>query len=235
MTGNCEIAIIIPIFNEQDIIGKVLKDIDSSVNEPTIVYLIADTLSDPTIPAAKLAADEMAILVRIISQDGAKGPASAIKLGIESSREKFIIFMTADDSDDARDIPLLLSTLRTGASVVCASRYVKGGQHIGGPKLKHFLSWLAGRIVRYIKRLNTCDATNLYKGVTRDFLDKITIESKFGFTLGLELLAKANVASSKIVEIPTIWHERAVGASSFKTLKWLPTYIYWFFRLIFSK
>ena len=86
MTGNCEIAIIIPIFNEQDIIGKVLKDIDSSVNEPTIVYLIADTLSDPTIPAAKLAADEMAILVRIISQDGAKGPASAIKLGIESSR-----------------------------------------------------------------------------------------------------------------------------------------------------
>ena len=235
MTDSCEIAIIIPIFNEQEIIGKVLKDIDSSVTEPTIVYLIADTSSDPTIPAAKLAADALAIPVRIIIQDGAKGPASAIKLGIESSREKFVIFMTADDSDDARDIPLLLSTLRAGASVVCASRYVKGGQHIGGPKLKYFLSWLAGRIVRYIKRLNTCDPTNLYKAVTREFLDKITIESKFGFTLGLELLGKANVASYSIAEIPTIWHERAVGASSFKTLKWLPTYIYWFLRLIFSK
>ena len=119
--------------------------------------------------------------------------------------------------------------------MVCASRYAKGGQHIGGPKLKHFLSWLAGRIVRYIKRLNTCDPTNLYKAVTREFLDGIKIESKYGFTLGLELLGKANVASYPIVEIPTVWNERTVGASSFKTLKWLPTYIYWFLRLILSK
>ena len=235
MTDNYEIAIIMPIFNEQDIIARVLKDIDLSVTEPTIVYLVADTSSDPTIPAAKLAVIELATPVRFIIQNGAKGPASAIKLGIDSSREKYVIFMTADDSDDARDIPLLMSALREGASVVCASRYAKGGQHVGGPKLKYFLSWLAGRIVRYIKRLNTCDPTNLYKAVTREFLDKITIESKFGFTLGLELIGKANVASYSIVEIPTIWHERAVGASSFKTLKWLPTYIYWFLRLIFSK
>ena len=235
MTDNCEIAIIIPIFNEQDIIGKVLQDIDSSVIEPTIVYLIADSSSDPTIPAANLAANYLAIPVHIIIQDGSRGPASAIKLGIESSREKYIIFMTADDSDDARDIPRLVSTLRTGASVVCASRYAKGGQHVGGPKLKHFLSWFAGRIIRHLKRLNTCDPTNLYKAVTREFLDQITIESKFGFTLGLELLGKANVESYSIVEIPTTWHERAVGSSSFKTFRWLPTYIYWFFRLIFSK
>lgn len=230
-----EVAIIIPIFNEQDIIAKVLKDIDLSVTEPTIVYLVADTTSDPTIPAAKLAADGLPTPVRFVIQNGAKGPAAAIKLGIDSSREKFVIFMTADDSDDAKDIPLLISALREGASMVCASRYAKGGQHIGGPKLKHFLSWLAGRIVRYIKRLNTCDPTNLYKAVTREFLDGIKIESKYGFTLGLELLGKANVASYPIVEIPTVWNERTVGASSFKTLKWLPTYIYWFLRLILSK
>jgi hypothetical protein len=66
-------------------------------------------------------------------------------------------------------------------------------------------------------------------------LDGIKIESKYGFTLGLELLGKANVASYPIVEIPTVWNERTVGASSFKTLKWLPTYIYWFLRLILSK
>lgn len=230
-----EVAIIIPIFNEQDVIAKVLKDIDLSVTEPTVVYLVADTTSDPTIPPAKLAANGLSTPVRFLIQNGAKGPASAIKLGINSSREKFVIFMTADDSDDARDIPLLVSALRDGASMVCASRYAKGGQHIGGPKLKHFLSWLAGRIVRYIKRLGTCDPTNLYKAVTREFLDRIKIESKFGFTIGLELLGKANIVSLSIVEIPTVWNERAVGASNFKTMKWLPTYIYWFLRLILSK
>jgi hypothetical protein len=140
--------------------------------------------------------------------------------------------MTADDSDDARDIPLLLSKLRAGATVACASRYVKGGEHIGGPRLKYFLSWLAGRIARFVLRVNTCDPTNLFKAVTRDFLNKISIESKSGFTLGLELLGKANQAAYSVVEVPTIWHERTMGSSSFKTLKWLPTYIYWFLRLI---
>ncbi|MFZ2227641.1 MAG: glycosyltransferase [Candidatus Nanopelagicaceae bacterium] len=235
MADSCEIAIIIPVFNEQDTIARVLTDVNRSLVEPAIVYLIADSSSDPTIPAAELAAKGIATPVRMIIQDGARGPASAIKLGIESSNEKFVVFMTADDSDDARDIPRLISSLRAGASVVCASRYARGGQHIGGPRLKYFLSWLAGRIVRYIKRLKTCDPTNLFKAVTRDFLDNISIESKFGFTLGLELVGKANIAEYPIAEIPTIWHERTVGASSFKTLKWLPTYIYWFLRLIFSK
>lgn len=235
MADKTEIAIIIPIFNEQDTIGKVLVDIDQSLKEPAIVYLIADSASDPTITAAEIALIGLHIQVCFIIQDGARGPASAIKLGIDSSTEKFIVFMTADDSDNARDLPFLISLLRNGGKVACASRYAKGGEHIGGPKLKHFLSWLAGQIIFYVKQLNTSDPTNLFKAVTRDFLDEITIESKFGFTLGLELVSKANIASYSIVEIPTVWHERAVGNSNFKTLKWLPTYLYWFFRLMFSK
>lgn len=235
MIDRSDIAIIMPVFKEQDTIAKVLRDIDQSLTEPVTVYLIADFVSDSTISAAEVASIGLTAQIRFIIQNGARGPASAIKLGIESSTEKYIVFMTADDSDDARDIPLLVSILRTGATVVCASRYAKGGKHIGGPKLKYFLSWLAGQIVRFVKRLDTCDPTNLFKAVTRDFLDTISIESKFGFTLGLELVGKAAKAGYPVVEIPTIWHERTVGASSFKTLKWLPTYIYWFLRLFFSK
>jgi glycosyltransferase involved in cell wall biosynthesis len=235
MGVTCDIAIIMPVFNEQDTISKVLRDIDDSLMEPAIVYLIADTSDDPTILAAEAAAVGLGTQIRLIIQNGGQGPASAIKCGIESSSEKYIVFMTADDSDDARDVPLLISSLKAGATLVCASRYAKGGQHIGGPRLKHFLSWMAGQIVYRFKGLNTCDPTNLFKAVQREFLDDISIDSKFGFTLGIELVGKANVASQSIVEIPTIWHERIVGASSFKTLKWLPTYIYWFLRLIFSK
>lgn len=231
MANESEIAIIIPVFNEQDTIAKVLENIDDSLGEPATVYLVADFDSDPTISAAQALAG-LTIQIRFIIQNGAHGPASAIKLGINSTTEKYIVFMTADDSDDARDIPLLLSKLRTGATVVCASRYVKGGEHIGGPKLKYFLSWLAGRIARFVLRVKTCDPTNLFKAVTREFLNEISIESKSGFTLGLELLGKANHAAYSVVEVPTIWHERTVGSSSFKTLKWLPTYIYWFLRLI---
>jgi dolichol-phosphate mannosyltransferase len=233
--GDTDIAIIIPVFKEQDTIAKVLRDIDQSLIEPAIVYIIADFETDPTISVAKNASVSLAVQVCFLIQDGTFGPASAIKLGIESSKEKYIVFMTADDSDDATDIPLLVSNLRKGNTVVCASRYAKDGKHIGGPKVKYFLSWLAGQIVRYVTRLNICDPTNLFKAVTREFLDEISIESKYGFTIGLELVGKANTLSRSVIEIPTVWHERTVGASSFQTLKWIPTYTYWFLRLIFSK
>jgi glycosyltransferase involved in cell wall biosynthesis len=232
MGAKCEIAIIIPVFNEQQTITKVLEDIDRSLSEPVIVYLIADSVLDPTILTAELAAYDLSINVRTIIQNGTRGPGSALKLGIEASREKYVVFMTADDSDDTRDIPKLVASLRDGAMVACASRYATGGKHIGGPRLKHFLSWLAGRAAQIVKRLSTCDPTNLFKAVRREFLDQITIESKFGFTLGLEIVGKANASRYQIGEIPTIWHERSVGESNFKVVKWLPTYVYWFMRLL---
>ncbi len=235
MPDSSEIAIIIPVFNEEDTIATVLRDIDNSLEEPAVVYLIADSVSDPTIAAAESMMSTLGIQVEVLVQVDGRGPALAIKHGIRSSTEKFVIFMTADDSDDARDIPILVRELRGGAAVVCASRYAKGGEHIGGPRFKHLLSRQAGQIIHHVKGISTCDATNLFKAVTRDFLESITIESKFGFTLGLELVAKANTSSYSIVEIPTIWHERTVGESGFKVLKWLPTYTYWFMRLILSK
>jgi len=234
MVETCEIAIVIPVFNERDTIAKVLSDIDRELTEPATVYLIADSHADNTIPAARLVEKELNTKISIIIQNHSRGPASAIKLGIESSNEKYIVFMTADDSDDARDIPLLVSLLRSGTSVACASRYAHGGRHIGGPRIKHFLSWLAGWFTRHVMNVRTCDPTNLFKAATKDFLDLITIESKFGFTIGLELVGKANRHSKLISEIPTVWVERVLGVSSFKMFKWLPTYIYWFLRLIVS-
>ena len=82
MADKSEIAIIIPVFKEQDTIAKVLGDIDHSLREPATVYLIADFATDPTISAAETAAADLSVQVRFIFQNDARGPALAIKLGI---------------------------------------------------------------------------------------------------------------------------------------------------------
>ena len=179
-----DIAIIIPVFQESKSIGKVLTEIENSILAPTRVYLIADDSSDPTLSAAIQVANRMSLSLVTLVQDELRGPANAIKLGIKLSDEKYVIFMTGDDSDNPRDIP-------------------------------------------------TCDPTNLYKATTRDFLNGITIESKFGFTIGLEFVGKANSKKMKITEIPTVWNERKLGFTTFKLIKWLPSYIYWFLRIVF--
>jgi len=228
-----DIAIIIPVFQESKSIGKVLTEIDNSILDPTRVYLIADDSSDPTLSVAKEVANGMSLSLVTLVQNELRGPANAIKLGIELSEEKYVIFMTGDDSDNPRDIPKLIAELTAGSAVVCASRYAKGGKHIGGPFFKHLLSRFAGKISNLVFIVPTCDPTNLYKATTRDFLNEITIESKFGFTIGLEIVGKANSKKMKITEIPTVWNERKLGNTTFKLIKWLPSYIYWFLRIVF--
>jgi hypothetical protein len=60
----------------------------------------------------------------------------------------------------------------------------------------------------------------------------ITIESRYGFELGLELVTKAKKLKLKIAEIPTIWIERSEGKSNFPLLESLPRYLYWYLKAL---
>ena len=50
----------------------------------------------------------------------------------------------ADGSDDAEQIDELCKLVERGVVIAAASRYMSGGQQIGGPFLKTQLSRLAG-------------------------------------------------------------------------------------------
>jgi len=58
----------------------------------------------------------------------------------------------------------------------------------------------------------------------------MTIESKAGFELSLEITVKAFLAGHRIVELPTTWHGRTQGESRFKIWAWLPQYLRWYFH-----
>ena len=236
MIANSDIAVIIPIHEEEHSIRRVLIDLIQNVGSNVSVYLIADDSKDSTIPIVKTFVSEFDCNIKILIQEYSSGPANAIRTGLKFSSEKYIVLMTADDSDNSKDILPLIEILKSGRLVACASRYAKGGQHIGGPKIKHFLSKSAGLFSMFILRTGTSDPTNLFKAVTRNFVSEIEIESSSGFTIGIELVAKAQLQKENSVsEIPTIWHERKLGKSSFKIYKWLPNYATWYFKLIAYK
>jgi dolichol-phosphate mannosyltransferase len=102
-----------------------------------------------------------------------------------------------------------------------------GGQQVGGPSLKRFLSKNAGRSLYWFARIGTRDATNSFKAYNREFVRKVGIESRDGFEIGLELTAKAHRMRQPVAEIPTIWLDRQAGVSNFKIAQWLPKYLRW--------
>ena len=98
--------------------------------------------------------------------------------------------------------------------------------------MKTILSRCAGLSLHYIAGIPTHDATNSFKLYRRNVLQAISIESKGGFELGMELVVKAHEMGYKIAEVPTHWSDRVAGKSRFKLLQWLPNYLRWYWRAI---
>jgi hypothetical protein len=91
---------------------------------------------------------------------------------------------------------------------------------------------MAGLSLHLIGRVGTHDPTNSFKAYSRPFIREVGIESDAGFTLGIELVAKAKERGLPVAEIPTIWLDRAEGTSNFRVTKWLGRYLHWYLRAL---
>jgi hypothetical protein len=134
----------------------------------------------------------------------------------------------ADGSDDPMQIDELARLVERGVVVAAASRYMPGGQQVGGPRLKRVLSRTAGKSLHMLARVGTRDATNSFKAYSTDFVRQVGIDSRTGFEIGLELTVKATRLRLPVAEIPTIWLDRTLGDSRFQLVHWLPSYLHWY-------
>lgn len=221
------VSIVIPAYNEGDAIGPCLRRIADSVTIPFEVLVVVDTPDDTTIPAVEAFAKEDA-RVRVIVQDLGRGPANAIRYGCQQAAAECIVVTMADGSDDPLVIDGLVRLVERGCAIAAASRYMPGGQQIGGPRFKALLSRTAGRTLHTFAGVGTHDATNSYKAYSRAFLEQVGIDSRSGFEVGIELVAKARRLRLPIAELPTIWLDRDVGVSNFQLKQWIPEYLKWY-------
>jgi dolichol-phosphate mannosyltransferase len=222
-----ELSIVMPVFKEGEAVEPVLRAIARDVRTPHEILVVYDFDEDPTVPViARLAAELPA--VRGYRNDLGRGVLNAMKAGIAGSTGPYVLITMADGSDEPRLVDSMVALARDGADVVAASRYMPGGQQIGGPPLKRLMSRTAGLTLHWFAGVRTHDPTNNFKLYARRFLDAVTIESSAGFELALELTVKATLDGRQVAEVPTIWRDRTAGQSNFKLRKWLPQYLRWY-------
>ena len=222
---------VIPAKDEYRSITPVLLRIAESVSLSFECLVVVDDENDPTVKAVtELGVEDPRF--RIMVNDSLAGPAAAIKAGIRGSTAPVVVVTMADGSDDPRVIDDLVLLVERGVVIAVPSRYMAGGQHVGAPFLKSMLSRLACLSLYFLARVGTHDATNAFKAYDRRFLDKVGIESRHGFEMGLELVAKARLLRLPVAEVPTIWLERSFGKSEFRLWQWIPQYLRWYFRAL---
>lgn len=220
------VSVVLPVFNEGEDVLPVLRRITAAVELPAEVLCVHDFPEDTTVPVVQAYA-AIDPRVRPILNSYGPGPANAIRFGIEQAAAPVAVVTMADGSDDPRQIDDLARLVDRGVVVASASRYLPGGQQVGGPWLKRRLSRLAGRSLHLLARVGTRDATNSFKAYSTDFVRAVGIESRSGFEIGLELTAKARRLRLPVAEIPTIWLDRQLGSSNFQLLQWIPRYFRW--------
>jgi glycosyltransferase involved in cell wall biosynthesis len=222
------VSVVIPVYNEGERIVACLDRILREVLLPSEILIVHDTPDDTTVPYAEAVAKRDPRVRPVLNTYG-RGPAQAIRFGMDAARAPVAVVTMADGSDDPRQIDELARLVDRGVVVAAASRYMPGGQQVGGPRLKRRMSRWAGRSLHAFARVGTRDATNSFKAYSTDFVRQVGVESRTGFEIGLELTAKATRLRLPVAEIPTIWLDRQLGDSHFDLGRFMPSYLRWYF------
>ena len=231
-----DLSIVVPVYNEGMHIVAMLRALAQIIPDDTQVIIVYDFDEDDTVPAVQSIKDGLPCCVELHKNELGRGVLNALKSGFAAARGEYVLVMMADMSDPPEIIPVMLDKAqKEGLDVFCASRFMKGGSHIGGPWLKSTLSKIAGLSLWYLTDLPTHDCTNNFRLYKREFLSEIAIESKGGFEVALELTVKAWKGGWNVGEVPSSWHERNGGKSNFRLLKWLPHYLRWYFYALFGR
>jgi glycosyltransferase involved in cell wall biosynthesis len=222
------VSIVIPVYNEGNTVIPVIERIIEMVKLPCEILVVFDTEDDTTVPFLLELAEKYPQL-RPLQNTYGRGPAFAIRYGIDASAAPVAVVTMSDGCDDPSQIDQLARLVDRGVVVASASRYARSGQQVGGPMMKSMMSRIAGLSLYWFARVGTRDATNSFKAYSTTFVKKVGIESDRGFELGIELVAKARRYRQPVAEIPTIWLDRAFGESNFKLWAWISRYLHWYF------
>ena len=220
-----KLDIIMPVYNEDENIIKLLKLLDSTIICNFRILICYDNETDKTLKHLKnlnIIKNEIKLI-----KNPKQGPNSAIIEGIKSSNSKIILVYMADDFENIKLINEMVDLIEKGNDLVIPSRFITGGKMLGAVKSKEMVTRIGSNLIYYLAGIPYKDCTNAFKMFSASITNIIKFESTMGFTFALELVVKSYFLKLKIIEVPSTWIEVKNRKSNFKMIKWIPYYIYW--------
>ena len=227
-----KVQIIVPVYNEGRNVCVLYEGLKREGIEYDSMKFVYDMDEDTTLPFIE-EIGQNDLRIRAEKNEFGRGVLNAFRWSFLHCEPGPVLVLMGDNSDKLSIIPEMIRLWEEGATVVCPSRYMKGGEQHGGGLLKSRLSRIAGRSMKLFG-FPTSDATNNFKLYDGEWVKQQKIESTGGFEIALELSYKAFSQGKKIAELPTVWLDRTMGKSQFKLLSWMPRYIRWYLRSLLS-
>lgn len=177
-----KVVVMIPAFNEEKTIGKVIERIPKKIKgiDKVAVLVMDDHSSDNTAETAKKAGAEF-----IFRQKANRGLGVNFRKGIEKALElgaDIIVNIDADNQFNPNDIPNLIEPILNGeADMVTASRFLdKKANNM--PLLKKWGNKRYAKLIGKITGQTFSDVSCGFRAYSREAALKLNLQGKFTYT-----------------------------------------------------
>ena len=194
-----KLSIIIPAYNEEKNISKVIESIPSNLDEKTKIFVVNDGSNDKTSEIAKKAG------AHVIEHEKNLGYGAALNSGFKKSLEEgfdLITHLDGDEQHSASDIKNLLVPLKNNeADVVIGSRFLTKKSNI--PLQRKIGIIVVTKIINALTGLKITDSRSGYRAFNKKVLKELNKkENKMGFST--EFLFLVASKGFRIKEVPII-------------------------------
>ncbi len=202
--GAVELTVISPAYNEEgglrDSVTAQLEALNS-LGQTYELILVNDGSTDGTARVAQQLADANS-RVQLISYPANRGRGYALRRGVAASRGRFVITMESDNSYGTGIIKTLHDELcRSGADVVIASPYRKGGRLEAVPLKRALLSRLGNQILKVAVSPRITTVSGMTRGYVGSSIRALPLEED-GKEIHLEIVSKASAMGYAFSEVP---------------------------------
>jgi glycosyltransferase involved in cell wall biosynthesis len=204
MTQTARIAVLVPCYNEEAAIGKVVRDFRAAL-PGAIIYVYDNNSRDKT---ALRAAEAGAIVRNEIRQ----GKGNVMRRMFADIDADIYVLVDGDDTYDPHDAPAFIRKLvEEGMDIVSGRRQATGtaayrAGHVLGNRLLTGLTALMFRV-------ELGDMLTGYRVMSRRFVKSFPFTAE-GFTVETELTVHAVRLMMPMAEVDTRYKERPVGSVS---------------------
>jgi dolichol-phosphate mannosyltransferase len=210
-----DLTVIIPTFNEEENIERMIVTVDTICRSHEIaeeILVVDDSSTDHTVTIVRKLMDGYPF-IHLLIRTRNPGLSPSLYDGINHARSDLIQCIDCDFSHPPEKIPVFYHILKNeGFDMVIGSRYVSGGEVINWPLMRRMLSsgaaFLGRLLIPHIK-----DSGSGFFAINRCILED-TLLSPRGFRMGFEILGKAHW--KQVQEIPIVFKDREFGQSKLK-------------------
>ncbi len=198
-----KIVVIIPAYNEENSIAKVITDIPAGLVHEIIV-VNNNSNDDTEVNASRVGAT--------VLREKRPGYGYACLKGIEYIKQSvpapdIVVFIDADYSDHPEEMPLLVHPIiNEGMDMVIGSRAL-GKKERGSMTVQQvFGNWLATRLIKFIYGVRYTDL-GPFRAIRYDKLLEVNMQdTTYGWTVEMQL--KAAKLKMKVTEVPVSYRKR---------------------------